>query len=57
MFISNTYKKMEEKKIMKINYKYLGTFIILLIVEIGIALFVHDNIINAGGQGRLLHYP
>lgn len=31
---------------MKINYKYLITFIILLIVEICIALFVHDNIIR-----------
>ena len=31
---------------MKINYKYLGIFIILLFVEIGIALFIHDNIIR-----------
>lgn len=31
---------------MKINYKYLGTFIILLLVEICIGLFVHDNIIR-----------
>ena len=31
---------------MKINYKYLITFIILLIVEICIGLFVHDNIIR-----------
>jgi len=31
---------------MKINYKYLSTFIILLIVEIYIGLFVHDNIIR-----------
>ena len=31
---------------MKINYKYLGIFIILLLVEIGIALFIHDNIIR-----------
>ena len=31
---------------MKINYKYVATFIILLIVEIYIALFIHDNIIR-----------
>ena len=31
---------------MKINYKYATTFIILLIVEIYIGLFVHDNIIR-----------
>ena len=31
---------------MKINYKYASIFIILLIVEIGIALFIHDNIIR-----------
>ena len=31
---------------MKINYKYASIFIILLIVEICIALFIHDNIIR-----------
>lgn len=31
---------------MKIKYKYLGLFTILLIVEIFIGLFVHDNIIR-----------
>ena len=31
---------------MKIKYKYLGIFIILLIVEIYIGIFVHDNIIR-----------
>jgi hypothetical protein len=31
---------------MKINYKYLITFITLLIVEICIAMFIHDNIIR-----------
>lgn len=31
---------------MKMNYKYLSTFIMLLVVEIYIALFVHDNIIR-----------
>jgi hypothetical protein len=37
---------MQGEIIMKINYKYLSTFIILLMVEIGIALFIHDNIIR-----------
>src|SRR5471030_466133 len=31
---------------MKINYRYLSTFIILLIAEIAISLFIHDNIIR-----------
>lgn len=31
---------------MKINYKYLSTFIILLLVEVFIAMFIHDNIIR-----------
>lgn len=32
--------------VMKIKYKYLGLFTILLMVEIYIGLFVHDNIIR-----------
>jgi len=31
---------------MKINYKHASIFLILLIVEICIALFIHDNIIR-----------
>lgn len=31
---------------MKINYKYASIFVILLIVEICIALFIHDNTIR-----------
>ena len=31
---------------MKINYKHLSIFFILLIVEIYIALFIHDNIVR-----------
>ncbi len=31
---------------MKINYKYLSTFIILFAVEVYIAMFVHDEIIR-----------
>jgi hypothetical protein len=32
--------------VMKINYKHLSIFFILLIVEIYIALFIHDNIVR-----------
>lgn len=31
---------------MKIQYKYLGVFVILLIIEIYIGVFVHDKIIR-----------
>lgn len=31
---------------MKINYKYLSTFIVLFAVEVYIAMFVHDEIIR-----------
>lgn len=32
---------------MKIQYKYLGVFVVLLIIEIHIGVFVHDKIIRS----------
>jgi hypothetical protein len=31
---------------MKLQYKYLGVFLVLLLIEIYIGVFVHDNIIR-----------
>lgn len=31
---------------MKLQYKYLGVFLVLLMIEIYIGIFVHDNIIR-----------